>query len=449
MRRLDHNAIIFTALIIVYLAGQILIGTYHPDENEFVFDAPADVDFLYYGAITNSLWNDFPPQNPAFCGINLTQPFLQFYPAAVLALGLDPFNSIRILNLLYLIVFGLVARKFFPARWGIALVVLFSASTIGASLNSLGVDFIARGFTHVPFFILLTVALFHKNLPARLVSVFAAALINGYSMLMIIPFLIILAIMKRRRDDYLLLAVSLAGFITAGLFISAGAAQKSPLFVITESFRFAPGEIIIHAVPIMIIAALCRFHRIYILLAAAILFGAFIHYNPFFPIFMIYYSGAMIAADAERRFGRSEMIIAAVAAVMIIGFFIAAFDKYDPRQSHYYPRYDPRQDQAMEWISSNTDGDDCFLALTADDKDIALVMVERPVYLGYIGHLAHLGLDWTERYNRTMQIFHGQPPPPEIDYIYYGPVEKTYFPGSSPPGRVVYRDSFVTILKNR
>jgi len=140
MKRLNINQAIFLSILLIYVLGQVLIVTYHSTRQEFSFDAPADVDFLYYGSIANSVLNDFPPKNPAYGGIRLTQPFLQYYPAAILAKILNPYNSFRILNTLCLIIFTVLLSRLFPGRYGMALVVFFASSTWTADINSLGVD---------------------------------------------------------------------------------------------------------------------------------------------------------------------------------------------------------------------------------------------------------------------------------------------------------------------
>ncbi|MEW5923637.1 MAG: hypothetical protein AB1746_06585, partial [Candidatus Zixiibacteriota bacterium] len=119
MKKPDINFIIFLVVLIIYAVGQSLIGTYHPGEKRFIYNAPADVDFLYYGAIINTVTDHIPPENPAFAGVELTQPFIQYYPAAFLAEMFNPYNSIRILNLLYVILFWLLLKNLFPDRYGL------------------------------------------------------------------------------------------------------------------------------------------------------------------------------------------------------------------------------------------------------------------------------------------------------------------------------------------
>lgn len=445
MRKFNSNSVIFVALVSLYILGQLLIGTYSPVSGKFIFDAPADIDFLYYGAIANSLLNDFPPPNPAFCGEKLTQPFLQYYPLALLSEIFDSFTGIRILNVGYIILLGLLLRHYFPAKYGRPLLLLTAASTFMADLNSLGVDLIARGFTHAPFFILLTVALFGRNVILRSLAIFFAALLNGYLLLIIAPFLAILAAWKRTSANLSIFVSAVAGLAAAALFISSVAETRPLLQVLTASFRFDPSEILIHAAPMIILAVIYRHREMMLLLSLAVIFGSLIHYNPFFPIFLAYYAGAMNVAVESPKIRAGETLAALVLAALFLGFILTSYQKYDPYRGNYYPRADSRLKPAFDWIRANTAPDDCFLSLTADGADMALVMTIRPVYLGYISHLSHLGITWQERYNATLRFGETGQAPEEVRFIFYGPVEQKYFPNISPRYPVVYRDSVVTI----
>ena len=450
MKKLDYNLIIFIAIICIYIIAQVLIGTYSPTKNEFVYDAPADTDFLYYGAIINSVFDTFPPENPALAGTKLTQPFLQYYPAALLAKITGPYSAIRILNLIYLILFGFLLKHLFPRNYGLPLLIIFAASTYSTYINALGIDLISRGFTHAPFFILLTIALFGKSLKARSVSIFIGALLNGYMMLMILPFLLIWFIYKKDRQYLYLLGASVLGLIIASLFVMSEAVEKPIFFIIAESFKFAPLEILKHAAPIILLAVLYRHIQSYILLGIAILFGAFIHYNPFFPIFLVYFSGAMILANGKPAYEKSKLISSVLLIIMFISFVYLTYSKFNPDNNNYFPRYDSKISKSVEWIKENTDSNSKFAAINADRNDPALIMQYRPVYLGPIELVAHLGLDWQPRYESIMRLYRFGQIPEGVDYIFYGPVERKYFPGLTLPKPIVflsYQDDYVTIYE--
>jgi hypothetical protein len=442
---INSGWILFIITAVIYVVGQFLIGTYDPGERSFIYNAPADVDFLYYGAIINSLLSHFPPENPAFAGVKLTQPFLQFYPAALLGGIVNPYNSIRILNVAYLILFWLVLKRLFPRGYGPALVVLFFCSTFGAAINAPGVDFIARGFTHVPFFILLTLAIFGRPSWMRLSSIVVAALINGYLMLIVIPFFLVITLIYGERIYIYLLAAAIAGTAAAGLFVSSAAAESPARFMFAGALYFDPLEILKHGTPFIIIAFFFRQKQMIVLLAVSIIFGALIHYNPFFPVFMVYYCGAMMLASGEIKYGRLSRLVHLILAVMAVNFLIFTYHKYDPGRMDYHPRFDDRLDDAISWVTGNTRKDAVFMAVTADENDLALIMQYRPTYLGYIGHIAHLGLNWNERYAGTVRAYQTGQIPSGVDYLFYGPVEKKYFPGARPPLKIAYEDSHVII----
>ena len=447
MRSKWFNLAIFVTLVLLYVAGQLWIGTYDAADDRYIYDAPADVDFLYYAAIANSLLNHFPPENPAFAGVKLTQPYLQFYPVALLTTLVNPYNAIRVLNVIYLVLMGLMLWRFFPQRFGLALVIMFASSTPAAEINALGVDFIARGFTHLPFFLLVTAALFSKRLWLRMVCVFGAALVNGYMMLMVMPFLFVMFLLQRKREDMYLLLSSLVGMAVASLVISSEVVHKPIYFLFTEGFGFDPWEVLKHAVPFIILSFLYRQRRMTILLAVAVGFGALIHYNPFFPVFMIYFAGALIVASGSERITASGRITAAVVAVIFISFLSVAHGKYSPAAGMYFPRHDDRLRDAFTFIELHTDRTDRFLALMPDGADLALIMDRRPVYIGYAGHLAHLGLNWRERGDTAIQVFDRQECFNQVDYIFYGPVEKKYFPQIRFPCERAYIDPHVTIYR--
>ncbi len=446
-KKFDYTLFIFIALICIYIIGQFLIGTYNPTKNEFVYDAPADADFLYYAAIINCVTDAFLPENPALAGVKLTQPFIQYYPAVILSKIVGPYNAIRLLNLIYLILFGYVLRRFFPDKYGLPLILIFAASTYSTYINSLGIDLISRGFTHAPVFILLFIALFGKSIKTRAVSIFIAALLNGYIMLMVLPFLLIWFLYKKQKDFLYLLGAGVLGIIIASLFVMSEAVEKPVYFIMAESFKFAPLEILKHATPIIILAVLYRHIQSYILLSFAILFGAFIHYNPFFPVFLVYFSGAMMLADGKPAYEKSKLISTVLVGILSICFLFLTYQKFDPVNKNYFPRYDDKISKSIEWIENNTNSNSTFAAVNADQNDLVLIMQYRPIYLGPIELVAHLGLNWQPRYQAIMQLYKFGQVPDGVDYIYYGPVEQKYFPGMKLSRPIVYQDQFVTIYK--
>lgn len=449
MKHEKFNDIIFIVLIVVYIGAQFVIGTWHPDEKRFIYNAPADSDYLYYSAIARAVVDGFPPENPSFAGIRLTQPFVQYYPVGLLGLLINAFNGMRVMNVAYLVVFGLLLRKYFPRRYALPLIILFAGSALPVDLNSAGTDFISRGYTHVPYFILLFIALYSRVRWTRMVSIFVAAFINGYLMLMVVPFLALWTFWHKDRELFYVTIAALAGLGTAGLLVSSAAAEKPFYFIFAESLRLAPVEILCHAAPIIVLAILYRHPKMTLLLAIAVVFGMIVQYNPFFPIFLCYFAGALIIAEGHPVFGWSRRLGYLVTILLLAGFVITTGQKFKPSVRAYYPRIDHRIEPAIAWARENTAEDAAFLAVTADARDIALIMTYRNVYLGAIGHMGHLGLNWPERYKNTVDAFGAGPVPPEVDYIFYGPVEKKYFPGARIDLPEVYRDRDVTIYSGR
>ncbi len=445
------TSIIFAALIGVYILGQFFIGTYDAKLSRFVFDKPADVDFLYYASIINTITNHFPPENPVFAGVKLTQSFLQYYPAAVLAKIVNPYNAIRVLNVIYLILMGLIFRKYFRKTYGLALILIFSASIFASGINALGVDLIARGFTHAPFFILFALALFAKDIRIKALSIFVAAFVNGYLMLMIAPYYLITVLVEKKRDDIIMLASSGIATFLAAILVSSEVVIKPFYFIFTESFAFRPVETILHALPIIVLSSIYVHKRMRILIGVSVVFGSLIHYNPFFPVFILYFAGAVTVAEGRMKehIPYIRVLSRCVFIILIAGFLYSGFEKYYSGHKNYYPRYDTSQDAAIDWVVRNTSKTDAFLVLTADADNLAFVMEYRPVYMGFIGHLAHLGLDWQSRYNATRNAWSGGQIPLEVDFVYYGPLEKEYFPGFRTKLPEAYQDSSVTIYKAR
>jgi hypothetical protein len=115
----------------------------------------------------------------------------------------------------------------------------------------------------------------------------------------------------------------------------------------------------------------------------------------------------------------------------------------------FYPRFDNRLTASFEWIKDNTEKDDLFVALTPEDKELALLMQYRPVYPGYIGYLTHPGINCRPRFSNTTKIFRMNIYPDETYYIFCGPNERQYFPAFVPQFEAAFYDENVTIYNVR
>ena len=107
----------FLPVFVLYPAGQLLIGTYAPEDGLWNFDAPADIDFLYYAGIIQQMQHSFAPQNPAFGGEPLSQSFIQHYPMVLISYWTDKFVAMRVCNLIFLMALALLLQRYFSAGW--------------------------------------------------------------------------------------------------------------------------------------------------------------------------------------------------------------------------------------------------------------------------------------------------------------------------------------------
>jgi hypothetical protein len=443
------DGIFFGLVLIAYIAGQVFIGGYLPADGTFHFDAPADIDFLYYAGIFQQMMHSFPPQNPAFGGMALSQSFVQYYPTAMVSGVVNPYLAMRLMNLAFLIGLAFLLRKYFAAGWGVGLTIIAAGSVGFGLINSLGIDLIARGFNHFPFFIALTVALFEKNNRwARWICLSLLGWLHSYLALVSLVCLGLTAAAERfQRESVFDTAWCLLGVGSAAL-MTLGTADKPFYFMFVEGFRFDLKDLWMHAVPAVIVILPTRNTRLYIWAATAFLFGAFFHYNPFFPVFLLYFLTAVAAMEIYRRPGRARILVTALAAVLFVGFVINAVDKYDPRHGAYLPHLDQDYAGAARWLVSNTAAGAVVLTVPLEPDWRCRLEEVRALYLGFIPHVAHLGIDWRGRAQKLTNYFSNPTVcTMESDFVVYGPTERRLFPRFGLPGVPVYRDDHVTIWK--
>jgi hypothetical protein len=455
MPRNDSHIIIdslfFALVVAVYIIGQILIGAYLPADDSYYYDAPADVDFLYYAGIVNQMKYSFPPQNPAYGGVPLSQSFVQYYPVVALSLVMSPYVAMRILNLVYLILLALVLRRYFPRGWGIGLAII-SAGSIGFGLiNSLGIDLIARGFNHFPFFIAFFVAVFEKRHAwLRYGCLFLLGWLHSFMALLALFFLAGVAITERlNRDRIIDVVICFLGLVLAAS-ITLGVADKPFYFPFVEGFRVDLTHLWMHAVLPLVLVFFARDLRIYILFFVAFFFGLLFHYNPFFPVFMLYIAGGWAAMEIYARLRQDAIIAYAVAGILFVGFIVGAIGKYNPNNGNFVPHLDPYYTGAARWLKTNTPPESVLLTTILEPGWHCRLMETRAVYLGFIPHVAHLGIDWRERAQKILTFFR-KPPViiAEIDYVVYGPAERKLFPNFRWDRVPVYSDTYVTIWTAR
>ena len=449
-REISLDRFLLAVVLLAYLAGQLLIGTYLPADGKLHFDTPADIDFLYYAGILNQMKVDFPPQNPAYGGVPLSQSFVQYYPTMLVSLFTNPYLAMRVANLLMLALLALVLKRYFSPGWGLGLVIIGAGSVGFGLINSLGIDLVARGFNHFPFFIAAIVALFErKRVWLRWGSLFLLGWFHSYLALLTLLYLGAVVIIERfGRRAIIDGAICALGLASASIIIT-GAADKAFYFPLVEGFGFSLQDLWMHAVPAVVLCALSGNGRLLSLCGIALVFGALFHYNPFFPIFMLYFAAALAAIETFQRGGYRRATATGAAILLLIGFLINGYGKYNPCQGHYLPHLDQAYAKAGEWLAANTPSRAVILVAPLLSDWSCRLMETRAVYLGFPPHVAHLGIDWRERAQKTANYF-SYPAVyiVETGYVVYGPNERKVFPSFGLKGDPVYRDEQVTIWKN-
>jgi len=439
----------FLIILVLYLAGQFLIGSYLPEDGSWHFDAPADHDFMYYAAIIDQMKHAFPPQNPGYGGVPLSQSFLQYYPTVGLALIFNPYVAMRIINVLYLLASALILRRYFPRGWGVGLSLLTAGSVGFGLLNPLGIDLIARGFNHFPFFIALLVALFEtKKIWLKYLCLFLLGWLHSFLGLLVFLYLAAVVVTERfDRSAIFNAAACFAGLIAAAS-ITLGIADKPFYFPLVEAFGFDLTHLWMHALPALILAVGANRLRVYIMFAVAFLFGMFFHYNPFFPVFILNFTAAWAAMEIVRNRPAFGILAVTMAGLMLVGFVFYGVDKYDSREGRYVPLIDRDYAGASAWLEKNTPHDAVLLTAPCQPKGYCRLMETRALYLGFFPHVAHLGFDWMERGEKIIYYFRNPSVyMAETDYVIYGPIERYLFPNFRLEESPVYQDGSVKIWK--
>lgn len=441
------DRIFFILIVLIYAVGQFVIGSISPDDGTLDLSAPADVDFIYYAGIINQMRHSIPPQNPAYGGEPLSQSFVQYYPAALLSIILNPYVAMRILNFVYVILFAAVLRRYFRTGWGAGLSVMAAGSIGFGLINSLGIDLIARGFNHFPFFIAFTVALFEREKRLmRYSCLFLLGWFHSFSALLALLFFVGETVAARfSRDRIVDTAICALGLVSAAS-ITLGVADKPFYFPFIEGFGLDLTHLWMHAVPVMVLLVFVRNTRIALLGGIAFLFGLLFHYNPFFPVFMLYFAAGWAVMEINVLKERLRVFSHITAAVLLIGFIIGAVAKYNPYEGRFVPIRETEYTGARRWIEENTPAEAVLLAVPIQPGTISRLMETRALYLGFPPHVAHLGIDWRNRagkiltYFRNPSVYIG-----ETDYVVFGPAEHKLFPEFRLDSSPLYRDEFVTI----
>jgi len=442
------------AVIVVYLAGQLLIGVSTPEEKGYFPDAVFHMDFLNYASILKQFYTCFPPPNPNFADAPLTQSWLHHIPAALLSQIISPILSIRIFNFLWIIAFILILRRYFPRDFGILAFLLLCLSTPGWHKNPLSIDLIIRSFHHTPFFLFLLIALFEKNKFLRCIAALLLPWFHGLLALAIFPFFVLDTILIRNRGKIGSLLFLTLGLYTYSSFLARFSTQ-SQVSVFLQEFSFSPEEPLAHILPFIPFLIFCKEKRWWIMAGTGFILSSLIQWNNYYFIFTLNLAVALAIIDARKNL--VPLLRRSLVVVIIICFIFFVDDvchKYDPRgraQDPYraYPgsKYKP----ALDWINKNTISKDSFLIYPPDNiQDIPFIQEIRPMYLGWVGFAEVLGLPAKERKEKAISFYRGKEIEGNIKYIFYGPLEKMHFPNfpilNYPK---VYEDNLVSIYKNQ
>lgn len=445
-KRLD--VIFFAVTLLAYIAGQFLIGTYSVEASQFLLSAPSDADFLYYAGIIKQMQVSFPPQNPAFGGIVLGQSFFQYYPVALVSLIINVYWVMKIFNVLYLLVLAALLRRYFSVGWGMGLIFMTAAAVGSEITNALGIDLIARGFNHFPFFILATIGLFEKKQSWRHAALFFLPLMHTFLGFLFVAGLALFLIV-RKFDRHLMRDVIFCtvGFIPAILLMLGG--TDKPLYeLLTGSYGISFQFIWSHALVATIMIVIARDLRLTLIAVVSLIVGTMFHYYSFFPVFMLNFMGGLAAIKVFSKGGRIAYVPAVMALLLFVGFNFTAVEKYGLKAGNYYPHIDHSYRGAADWLDKNSPGDAVILALPMNPKWSCRLMEERAIYLGLVQHVATLGIAWEPRGQEILD-YYSNPQFNEIsaDYVIWGPDEKQYFPGFKLYDQPLYEDKEVTIWK--
>jgi len=441
--------IFFSLTLLAYIVGQATIGAYDPSSDSWHYDAPADIDFLYYAGILEQMKHGFPPQNPAYGGEMLSQSFVQYYPTMLLSLVVNPYIAMRIMNLVYLLLMALVLRHYFTRLWGLGLAVIAAGSVGFGLLNSLGVDLIGRGFNHFPFFMVLVIALYEKKKSwLRYVALFALGWLHSLSAILVCLYLIIAIFLASDKKQAMANVVACGLGVAGAALLTLGVADKPFYFPLVEGFRFDPGNIWMHALPTLAVIILAGDKKMFALWAVVCIFGLFFHYNPFFPVFLMYAAAGLAMASHDSISRSRQLAIYGLAGLLFIGFCAGSVAKYSPATGGYYPHQDTAYHKAAEWLRINTPPESVILTVPLETGWTCRLQEVRALYLGFIPHVAHLGIDWRERAKKMANYF-AYPTVYRVDadYVIYGPMERNLFPVFGLKENPAYEDEDTKIWK--
>jgi hypothetical protein len=454
------------------LAIQLAVGTLGGAEGGLRLDRPYHQDYWYYAALARAVRTGFFPENPTFAGEPLTQHSLHLIPLGLLSLAMNPYLAMRVLNFLYCVLFLLLLRRYFPRRYGLVALCLLLCAPPHYTHNPVAVDLMTRGFQHFPFFFLLLPTLFEKR--RRALRVAATALLPWAHGMMALAFGPAVLYVAWREDRRLLIAygAGLASAAASVMIVSGGAGGANLL----EHLRFEPRETLLHLVPLGVAFLWTQAPLPLIAAAGGVVLSSVIAWLRYYFLFPIDVGTALAAATAASG-ATAASAAAAVPGKPLLGprvrrwvtasAILLAFAFFTRGMIHQFGPLRPFDRRpvasALAWIAHSTPPDAVFLVaptpreFEADDsfyrtRGYGYWLAEiRDLYVGFFGWAEVVGLPGVDRSIRAHRFFSNEAPPPEeVDYVFFGPMEQGMYPQFSPEGlAIVYRDEHVAVLKVR
>lgn len=447
------NYLFIIIVFLVYLFGQLYIGAYHPIEKVYRLEAVFHMDFLNYASGVKQYFNSFPPPNPFFSGVPLTRLSFHQLPTALLSQIISPILAIRVFNLLWVIVFILILRRYFPSHYGLLSFLLLCLSTPGWTQNPLGIDLIIRSFHHTPFFICLAAALFEKNKFWRYFSLIILPWIHIILFLGVFVFFFIEALWERKKDELLSFLFITIGLFTFNMFLGKySSVSLIPLFLSKIDFKIR--EPLVHILPFIAFICYCNNKRLWLLGGIAFILAAFIQWQIFYFIHILNFCIAVMLINSLPKLVLPLKKVFWFIIVILFGLFLSDtfFEKYNP--ANVVDPYRPvilsgEYKKTLSWIGKNTNKKDAFLIYPPEEmSDIPVIALIRPVYLCWALYAEDQGLDYRKRQNEIVSFFNGQTKDIDAQYVFYGPQERRHFPEFSKFNYpIVYKNEFASIYR--
>ena len=433
---------------------QCLVGTMGGAESVWRMDRPYYPDYWYYAGLSQALLANFPPRNPAFAGHLLSQYSFHLAPLALLSLVVSPFLAMRLLNVVYAGFLLLLLRRYLPRSFGLAGVCVLLTAPLYYHVNPLAIDLLTRGFYHMPFVLLAVVAVLETSRPTlRAAAMFLLPWAHGLMALSFTPMAAYVSRSQWKRYWPMLLG----GFLSAGagVWVISGGESGGELW---RSLGWRPVEPLLHLFPLVIALYFVRRPVWWIGVTTGLVMAAVIGWNRFYFLFGLNFALSMAAAEAVLNGSRTKRLTATVCiAAAVLAGVIGGY-----RQLHAHAPYDRRPvAAALAWVKSNTPPTAVFLqapmppALLENDaanrrSGFGYWLLEaRPLFVAYPQWATNLGLPGIPRAMEAIAYFLGEAAVPRgVEYVFYGPMERAWFPRFSPPdATTVYRDEHVVIFK--